>query len=133
MKIPYHLSCLLQHLKAYSDNWIGKPEAWGLTANISSHIPFADDFLICANTPHELQQLLQKLNDESKNQGLTTNKSKAKVMMENNTYIDTNQWENVESYVYPWQIYSISEKEGSWMKSHDRMANIRQAPRHLQE
>ena len=97
MKIPYNLSCLLQHLKAYSDNWIGKSEAWRLTANISSHIRFGEDFLICANTPHELQQLLQELNDESKNQGLTTNKSKAKMMMENNTpiYLNTSQIENV--------------------------------------
>ena len=41
--------------------------------------------LICANTPHELQQMLQVLADESENQGLNMNKSKKKVMMENNT------------------------------------------------
>ena len=29
-------------------------------------IVFADDILICANTPHELQQMLQELADESK-------------------------------------------------------------------
>ena len=46
-----------------------------------SHLRFADDILICANTPHELQQMLQELADESENQGLKMNKSKAKVMM----------------------------------------------------
>ena len=47
-----------------------------------SHFHFADDILICANTPHELQQMLQELADESENQGLKMNKSKTNVMME---------------------------------------------------
>ena len=37
----------------------------------------------------ELQQMLQELADESENQGLKMNKSKAKVMMENYTPITT--------------------------------------------
>ena len=41
-----------------------------------SHLRFADNILICANTPHELQQMLQELADESDNQGLKMNKSK---------------------------------------------------------
>ena len=44
-----------------------------------SHLRFADDILICANTPHELQQMLQELADDSENQGLKINKSKTKV------------------------------------------------------
>ena len=32
-----------------------------------SHLRFADDILICANPPHELQQMLQELADESDN------------------------------------------------------------------
>ena len=52
-----------------------------------SHIRFADDILICANTPHELQQMLQGLVDESENQGPNMNMSKTKVMMENDTPI----------------------------------------------
>ena len=35
-----------------------------------SHLRFADDILICANTPHELQRMLHESADESKNQGL---------------------------------------------------------------
>ena len=50
-----------------------------------SHLRFADDILISANTSHELQQMLQELADERKNQGLNKNKSKAKVMMEKDT------------------------------------------------
>ena len=37
-------------------------------ANIScSHLCFAADMLIAANTPHELQEILQELPDESEN------------------------------------------------------------------
>ena len=35
-----------------------------------SNLRFADDVLICANTPHELQQMLQELADESDNQAM---------------------------------------------------------------
>ena len=54
---------------------------------LSQLIPFADDILICANTPHELQQIIQELTDESENQGLKMNKSKTMVMMKNDTPI----------------------------------------------
>ena len=55
-----------------------------------SHLRFPDDILICSNTPHELQQMLQELADESGNQGLKMNKSKTNVMMENDTPIYVN-------------------------------------------
>ena len=73
-------------------------------------------------------------NDESKNQSLTTNKSKTKVMMKNSTpiYVNINQIENVESYVYQGQIYSISKK-GDSKKRHGRMDSSRPIPRHIQE
>ena len=72
-----------------------------------SHFRFADDILICANTPHELQHILQELADESNNQNLKMNKSKTKVMMENYTpmYVNNTQTENVESYIYMGQRY----------------------------
>ena len=72
-----------------------------------SHLRFADDILICANTPHELQQMLQELPDDSENQGLKMNKSKPKMMMENDTPICVNntQIENVESDIYLGQRY----------------------------
>ena len=52
-----------------------------------SYLRFADGILICANIPHELQQVLKELVDESDNQGLKTNRSKTKVMMETDTPI----------------------------------------------
>ena len=78
-----------------------------------SHPRFADDILICANTPHELQQVLQELSDESENQGLKMNKSKTKVMMEHDTpvYVNNNQIENVESCISLGQRYSTREKK----------------------
>ena len=77
-----------------------------------SHLRFADDILICANTSHELQQMLRELPDESENHGLKINKSKAKVLMENNTpiYVNNIQIKNVESYIYLGQRYSIRDK-----------------------
>ena len=67
-----------------------------------SHFCFADDILICANAPHELQQLLQEIADENENQGLKMNNSKTKVMTENNSpiYVNNTQIENIESYIY---------------------------------
>ena len=43
-------------------------EARGLKADgeYLSHLRFADDILLCANTPHELQQMVQELADERK-------------------------------------------------------------------
>ena len=56
--------------------------------------------------------MLQELADESENQGLTMNKSKTKVMMENDTpiYVNNTQIENFESYVYLGQRYSTRDK-----------------------
>ena len=66
-----------------------------------SNFRFSDDLLICANTPHALQQMLQELADVSDNQGLKMNKLKTKVMMETDTpiYVNNTQIENVESYI----------------------------------
>ena len=45
--------------------------------------------------------MLEELADESENQGPKMNKSKIKVMMENDTpYVNNTHIENVESYVY---------------------------------
>ena len=99
-----------------------------------SHLRFADDILICANTPHELQQMLQELADECDNHGLKINKSKTKVMMETDTpiYVNNSQIENVESYMYLGQRCSTGDKnQGDSKKNHSRMDSIRQAPRHL--
>ena len=64
-----------------------------------SHLLFTDDLPTWANTPHELQQMLEELADESENHGMKITKSKTKVMLENDTLICVNntQIENVES------------------------------------
>ena len=61
-----------------------------------SHLRFSDDILICANTPYELQQMLQELADESDNRGLKMSQSKTKVMMETETpvYVNNTQIDN---------------------------------------
>ena len=85
-------------------------ETRGLTIDgeYLSHLRFADDTPIYANTPHELQHMLQELADETENQGLKMNKSKTKVMMGNDTpiYVNNTQIENVESDIHLGQRYS---------------------------
>ena len=77
-----------------------------------SHLCFADDIFICVNTPQELHQMQQELADGSENQGLKMNKSKIKVVMENDTpiYVNNAQVEKVESYIYLGQRYSTRDK-----------------------
>ena len=60
----------------------------------------------------EGEQMLQELADENVNQGLKTNMSKTKVMMENDTPICVNNTkiENVESYIYLGQRCSTRDK-----------------------
>ena len=41
-----------------------------------NRVRFADDIFLCANTPHEVQQMLQELVDKRENQDLKMNKSK---------------------------------------------------------
>ena len=57
--------------------------------------------------------MLQELADEGENHGLKMYKSKAEVVMENDTpvYVNNTQIENVESYIYLGQRYSIRKKK----------------------
>ena len=75
-----------------------------------SHFRFSDD--IFANTPHELQQMLQELADESDNQGLKMNMSKTKVMMETDTPIYVNN------------IY-LEHRYSTWHRNKDKEIQIR--------
>ena len=58
----------------------------------------------------KLQQMVQKLANESENQGLKMNKSKTKVMMENDTPIYVNNTQIEKSYTYLGQRYNTREK-----------------------
>ena len=102
-----------------------------------SHLRFADDILIYANTPYELLQVLHELADESDNQGIMSNKSKTKVMTvtDKTIYVNNNQIENGEIYIYLGQKCNTRDKnprQGNSKKNHGRVDSIRQAPRHLQ-
>ena len=78
-----------------------------------SNLRFADDIYLCTETPHELQQMLQELSDESRRMGLKVNVANTvKVMVVDNTSINVNNVliENVQGYVYLGQHYSLTEK-----------------------
>ena len=65
--------------------------------------------------------MLQELADESKNQGLKMNKSKTKVMIENDTpiYVNNTQVEKVESYTYLRQHQRPKPRQGDSKKNCD--------------
>ena len=71
-----------------------------------TNLRFSDDISLCTETPHEVQQMLQELSDESKRMDL---KRKTKVMVVDNTPINVNNVliENVDGYVYVGQRYSL--------------------------
>ena len=77
-----------------------------------NHLRFADDIFMCTETPQELEMMLQEPCEESNLSGLRMNISKAKIMVEDNTpiYVNNTHIENVESYVYLGQRFSLRDK-----------------------
>ncbi len=77
-----------------------------------SNLRFADDILLCTQTPQELQQMLQELSDESRIMGQKLNIAKTKVMVVDNTPINVNNVliEYVRGYLYLEQHYILNEK-----------------------
>ena len=66
--------------------------------------------------------MLQELADKSENQGLKMNKSKTRVMMENDkpTYVNKTQIEIDESYIDLGQRYSTRNKQNKKIKENQR-------------
>ena len=76
-------------------------------AEFISHLRFADDIIIFANSSEELQRMLQELNQESLLVGLSMNLKKTKIMINNHAEvdnsmitIDNNIIEEVDHYIY---------------------------------
>ena len=75
------------------------------TKSTSNNLRFADDIIVVAKNPTELQQMLNDLHSRSTKVGLKMNKSKTKVMFNNLTLpadikIDGQTLEHVNNYVY---------------------------------
>ena len=93
-------------------NW----ERKGININGSylNHLRFADDIVIVAKTPQELQEMIQELNEGSLKVGMKMNMSKTKVMF--NPYCIKEQIvvgeqvvEEVEEYNYLGQIITFNK------------------------
>ena len=70
-----------------------------------SHLIFADDIILIAHTPQELQEMLVDINNYSKPVGLKMHLGKSKIMLNNHTEkttveVDGKAIEEVEKYVY---------------------------------
>ena len=70
-----------------------------------SHLRFADDIIIIANNPRDLQQMVEQLNESSKLSGMKINRSKTKILF--NKFVNPSiihlEGENLEvvnNYVY---------------------------------
>ena len=88
-----------------------------------SNLRFADDIFLRTETPHELQQMLQELSDESRRMGLKMNIAKTNMMVVDNTHI--NDWNEENTFQLE------QEKTGSrrcgmgFNPASDRIATIR--------
>ena len=78
-----------------------------------NNLSFADDIILVAKTPKELQQMLEDLQSMSKEIGLKMNKSETKLMFNNKTKpnhkikVEGQELESVQTYVYLGQLFSL--------------------------
>ena len=111
---------------------LGKPRL-KIDGEYLSNLCFADHIFICAKTPHELQQMLQELAEDSYNQGLKMNKSKTKVMI--HQYMSTTLRSRPLKDTCNWDRDTAPEtkpRQGESKKTQIWMDGIRQAPLCLQ-
>ena len=84
-------------------NW--EERGINIDGELLAHLEFADDIIVIAHTPEELQKTLQDLNDSSQPVGLKMHLGKTKVMFNKNTTKDQikvsgKKIEEVENYIY---------------------------------
>lgn len=78
-----------------------------------SHLRFADDIVIFAETPDTLQTMLQQLDYESKKAGLIMNPTKTKIMTNTskvNIQMEQDVVEYVDEYIYLGQLMSPKDQ-----------------------
>ena len=85
-----------------------------MTADFLNHLRFADDIVIFANSPEQLQQMLKEINEASLKVGLSMNLKKTKVMHNEHIdgnfeiKIDNNNIEVVDHYIYLGQLITMN-------------------------
>ena len=103
-----------------------------------SNLRFADDIFLCAETPQELQQMLQELTDESRRMGLKMSIAKTKVMVVDNTGYKREQCADRKCprlRVLGTTLQPQGKEPGQrdTTKNHGRLGGIRQTPGYLQK
>jgi len=91
------------------------PKGYGIKIGNETinNLCFADDIILVAKTPKELQQMLEDLHSMSEQKGLKINKSKSKIMFNTKTtpnhkiQVEGQELESVQSYIYPGQLFSL--------------------------
>ncbi len=92
-----------------------------------TNLRFADDIIIFSESADELEEMLAKLNEESKKMGLRINKEKTKIMFNKfakpkTIIMDQSTIENVSSYVYLGQQININENQEKEIKRRIQLA-----------
>lgn len=108
---PKLFTCVLEDIFRKL-NWNKK---YGVNINGSrlSNLRFADDVVLFARSPKQLQSMLQELSETSKIAGLSMNKSKTQIMSngpENPIKVDGMDLQYVSEYIYLGQLLSFHQK-----------------------
>jgi len=92
-------------------NWQEKAFGIKIDNTYLNNLRFADDIVLVAKTPQELQIMVTELHNESSKVGLKMNKNKTKSMVintvPNNIRIDSETLETVDHYVYLGQLVDV--------------------------
>ena len=116
---PKLFTLCLQHAIINKTNW--ENESVRIGGEYLSHLIFADDIVLIANSISKLQEMLQDIHDISKPIGLKMHLGKTKVMCNkhvNKDYVivDGKKIEEVDSYVYLGQMVT---------KDHDQVQDMK--------
>ena len=100
---PKLFTACLQDTIINQINWEGR--GINIDGEHLSHLIFADDIVLVAKSPEELERMLTDIHIASKPLGLSTNLSKTKVMLNETSImstvaVDGNVIEKVDRYVY---------------------------------
>jgi hypothetical protein len=77
-----------------------------------NNLRFADDIVLIASTPNDLQKMINELNEKSNEVGLTINLQKTKIMARDTVSISLGheQLQQVNKYIYLGQHFSLQDQ-----------------------
>ena len=105
--------------------WDKKRRGININGKRLTNLKFADDIVIFSNSATELQEMLNELNEKSKEVGLQMNPTKTKLMtnsMETQIKVDNTIIEYCNDYIYLGQTVSFTENNNKEIQRRIRLA-----------